>query len=224
MSTLLLSGWTQPVDALAHLAPGAVLFDYSEYRTPDEAIDALSDVKPDSIIGWSMGGQLAIRAIAAGALKPQHLTLIGTPMQFVGPEAMGEETFQLFRASYATDPARTKTRFHGLIAKGDRRMREVMELLGHHPKVEDTARWLPWLDDLAGNEIAAGALSSLPTTLIVHGAEDHIVPVAQAHRLQQAIPKSALRIWEEAGHAPHLHDADGLREAIAAHRQQAGVA
>jgi pimeloyl-ACP methyl ester carboxylesterase len=224
MTTLLLSGWTQPVDALAHIADTPLLFDYSQYRSASKAIEALRALRPTSVIAWSLGGQLALRALAAGALRTHHLTLIGTPLQFVGADGMGEETFRLFRDSYAQDPERTKQRFHGLIAKGDSRLRDIMGMLGHHPDVTDTARWLPWLDDLAMQTMDVSSLASLPPTLIIHGMKDHIVPPAQGEMLARHISRAQLNRWADAGHAPHLHDAVRLRAEIAAHRQQSEAA
>lgn len=224
MSTLILSGWTQPVDALSHIAPGPLTFDYSDYANAEAAIEALSRLEPTHVIGWSMGGQLALRAIAAGALDSKHLTLIAAPHRFVGENGMGAETFRLFRESYAADPARTKMRFHGLIAKGDRAFRQIMELLGHHPKVEEVARWMPWLDDLAAHELNTTALANLPPTLIIHGMNDQIVPHAQGEQLARLLPNAQLNSWAEVGHAPHLHDAARLRAEIATHRAAHGVA
>lgn len=221
MSTLLLSGWAQPADALAHLDEDALLFDYSDYPSAAAAIEALAKLNPTNIIGWSLGGNLALRAIGAGALAPQHLTLIGAPMQFVGKQGMGPETFRLFRESYAADPARTKGRFHALIAKGDMSARQVMELLGHHPNVEETARWLPWLDALGGHEIRSEMLASAPPTLIIHGMNDAIVPIAQGELLANALPNAQLNRWADVGHAPHLHDAARLMREIAEHREAA---
>ena len=223
MSTLILSGWAQPADALAHLAPAAMTFDYSDYANAEAAIEALRKLRPTHIVGWSMGGQLALRAMAAGALMPKHLTLIAAPHRFVGEQGMGAETFRLFRESYANDPARTKTRFHGLIAKGDLAFRQVMELLGHHPKVEEVARWLPWLDDLAAHELNTAALANLPPTLIIHGMNDQIVPHAQGAQLARLLPNAQLNSWAEVGHAPHVHDAARLRAEIAAHRTLHGI-
>lgn len=224
MTTLLLSGWAQPVDALAHLSAGAAWFDYSAYATPEEAMRALEKMNPAYVIGWSLGGQLALRALAAGAMAPRHLTLIAAPHCFVGAGGMGAETFRLFRDSYANDPSRTKTRFHGLVAKGDREAKRVMGALGHHPQVEQVARWLPWLDALAEYQTDAGRLASAPPTLIIHGMNDAIVPMAQSEALARALPQAKLNLWEGAGHAPHLHDAARLRAEIAAHRALHAVA
>lgn len=270
MTTLLLSGWTQPVDALAHLEAGATLFDYSAHGNADAAIEQMAKLNPSRVIGWSMGGQLALRAIMARAITPKHLTLIAAPMQFVADSdtsaavppplggrsggglrghdvadkstttqapppqpspdrgggkipAMDPTTFHLFRESYAKDPARTKTRFHGLVAKGDREMKRVMSLLGHHPKVEDVAHWLPWLDDLAAQRLDAAALASAPPTLIIHGMSDAIVPFVQSEYLARMLPRAQVNGWAEVGHAPHLHDAARLIAEIAAHRAEHGV-
>ena len=228
MTTLLLSGWTQPTDALAHLAEDALLFDYSDYPTPTAAMEALRDIRADRVIAWSMGGQLALRAIAAGALSPSHLTLIAAPMQFVsdasGVKGMDPTTYQLFRESYQRDAARTKTRFHGLVSKGDRDMRRVMDMLGHHPQVEEVARWLPWLDDLAAHRLDVSALASAPPTLIIHGMNDAIVPLAQSEHLVRHLPHAQLNRWAEVGHAPHVHDANRLRAEMADHRALHGGA
>ena len=273
MKTLLLSGWTQPTDALAHLVDDAVVFDYSDYPNPDAAIEALKKIKPRHVVAWSMGGQLALRAIAAGAITPTHLTLIAAPMKFVSclnsplegesnrsfndsvggaahpqpPQrvdglpptglqgqaplplkggaikGMDPLTFRLFRESYASDPARAKTRFHGLIAKGDARMRAVMEMLGHHPDVENISRWLPWLDDLGDYEFIPETLASAPPTLIIHGMNDHIVPHAQGVALARSLPNAQLNGWAQVGHAPHVHDGARARAEILAHRLKHGV-
>lgn len=226
MTTLLLSGWTQPVDALAHLEAGAMQFDYSAHGNADAAMEQMARLNPSRVIGWSMGGQLALRAIMARAITPKHLTLIAAPIQFVSDaevKGMDPITFRQFRENYANDPARTKTRFHGLVAKGDREMKRVMSLLGHHPKVEDVAHWLPWLDDLAAQRLDAAALASAPPTLIIHGMSDAIVPFVQSEYLARMLPRAQVNGWAEVGHAPHLHDATRLIAEIAAHRAEHGV-
>jgi pimeloyl-ACP methyl ester carboxylesterase len=226
MTTLLLSGWMQPVDALAHLEAGATLFDYSAHGNADAAMEQMARINPSRVIGWSMGGQLALRAIMAGAITPKHLTLIAAPIQFVSDakvKGMDPITFRQFRENYATDPARTKTRLHGLVAKGDRDMKRVMGQLSHHPKVEDVAHWLPWLDDLGAQRLGSTALASAPPTLIIHGMSDAIVPFTQSEHLARMLPRAQVNAWPEVGHAPHVHDSARLMTEIAAHRAEHGV-
>ena len=226
MSTLLLSGWTQPVDALLHLTIDGVLLDYSDH-SPAEALEALHHVKADHIIAWSLGGQLVLKALAAGAVTPKHVTLIATAHQFVGDSAskgMDPVTFKLFRESYAKDPARTKERFHALTAKGDSEPKKIMAQLQHHPDAENTVRWLPWLDELGTTTFDVSTIGTDVPMLIIHGTNDAIVDHTQSETLAQYLPKAQLNSWSVVCHAPHLHDAERMRQEIASHRRLHEVA
>ncbi len=223
MTTLTLSGWAQPATALSHLAEVSVSFDYSDYTNPNLAIEALKNINPSTCIAWSLGGVVALRAIAAGAIAPAHLTLIGVPYQFVQTpdfsHAMGADTYQKFHANYTSNPSRTKDRFLTLIAKGDRDDRRILQSLTHHHEVENTARWLPWLGWLGTDNLGEIASARLPPTLIIHGEQDAIVHPAQATKLREVIPHAMISLWSEVGHAPHMHDVERLRAEIAAHRK-----
>ncbi|MBN8543220.1 MAG: alpha/beta hydrolase [Alphaproteobacteria bacterium] len=215
MKTLTLSGWTQPADALSRIVPDSVHFDYSDYASPEESFEGLKPFADiERVVAWSLGGQLALRAIAAGVLKPKKLVLIAAPFQFVSEFGMDDFTFNQFRTNYANDAARSKTRFHGLIAKGDKHHRDVVTLLGHHPEVENTARWLPWLDDLSRFSVENLNVSAIPEPLIIHGENDVIVPVEQSEMLVKHLGCGILEKWKECGHAPHLHDTDTFRARI----------
>lgn len=223
--TLILSGWTQSAEPLKVLAPGARVFDYSDFTSIERCFPGLAQFREtEHVIAWSMGGQLALRAIAIGALAPKHLTLIATPYRFVGTDGMGAETFRLFRESYVKDAPRTKARFHALVAKGDAKQHDVMRRLVHHPEVENTNRWLPWLDILGLNDATTEPLARTPRTLIIHGANDEIVPLAQGEFLARHLPKATLSRWADVGHAPHVHDSARMTAEIHAHRRKYGVA
>lgn len=219
MRRLMLSGWAQPADALKPVAPEALAFDYSAYATPQESFAGLAAFRDaEEVIGWSTGGQLALRAIAAGVLAPRKLTLIGVPYQFVSGQGilgMDPLTFEQFRTNFATNPARTKNRFHALVAKGDEDASRVLGQLTHHPEVENTARWLPWLDELGRHSLSGTRVSHVPQTLIVHGMSDAIVPHGQAQLLANLLPNATVRLWENVGHAPHLHNPEKLRAEMA---------
>lgn len=218
MSTLLLSGWAQPADALSRITAGD-MYDYSEHDTAETAIAALAQFKGhELVIGWSLGGQLALRAIAAGALAPKQLVLIGAPARFVGKHGMGEQTFALFRESYAKDPARTKDRFRALIAKDDLHAKAVMAALRDHADVQNALRFLPWLDELEKFDVATLDLSQAPRTLILHGMNDAIVPYTQGEILVELLPHATLHGMAGVGHAPHLSEPARVREEIAACR------
>ncbi len=220
MASLILSGWAQPANALQMLDADTITFDYSDHL-PERALEELKNFKHVTrVIGWSTGGALALSAIAQGILSPAHLTLIAAPYQFVsgnGVKGMDKLTFDQFRTNYETDPARTKTRFHALVAKGDAHGADVLKQLEHHPKVEETARWLPWLDYLGTHSLANATLAKLPPTLMIHGMNDAVVPHSQSQLLAAKLTHATVSAWEGVGHAPHLHDDARLRAEIAAH-------
>jgi len=51
-------------------------------------------------------------------------------------------------------------------------------------------------------------------TLIVWGARDRIIPVTHAHSTHDAVPGSALVVFDEAGHFPHADDPDRFTRVV----------
>lgn len=220
---LTLSGWTQAPDSIAKLLPADVhVFDYSDYPPGDAALRALAQYEHvPHIIAWSMGAQLALKAAARGILNPVKMTLIAPPYQFVQDEdivkAMDAVTFNRFREQYVNDTERLKSRFHALVAKNDTNTHDVMAQLAHHVRIDDTGRWLPWLDALGRESLKDEMLSTVPETQVIHGAGDVIVPVEQSAMLAARSPQIIRHIWQDAGHAPHLHDTGRFLQAIRDH-------
>lgn len=220
MQTLTLSGWTQPVDALQSIVADAIAFDYSEYSDARSAIAALAQYRDiETIVAWSMGAQLVIKALADRALAPKKLILMAAPFQFVSTpdftHGMDPITFSQFRENYASNPKRTSERFHNLVAKGDKEPKRIASALSHHSHVHDAARWLPWLDALGVDSLKGMQVEAVPHTVLIHGDMDAIVPVAQATHIHAMMPKSALKIWQGVAHAPHLHDAERIKSYLA---------
>lgn len=99
LRALVFSGWGHKPDAINGIIPpeiGEVVnFDYRALRDGNEVIARLREQhpEPDVVIGWSLGGLLAVRAVAEGALHPKLLVLLATPQRSV--EGLEEK----FRAS-----------------------------------------------------------------------------------------------------------------------------
>jgi len=51
-------------------------------------------------------------------------------------------------------------------------------------------------------------------TLIIHGTEDRLTPVAEAELLAQLVPRSRLELIPGAGHLPHLDEPDRFERAV----------
>ncbi len=217
MSVWCFNGWAQPADGLQALAADSRSIDYAAHATPEALWRALPSEAPDMLIGWSLGGQLAVRAVLEAGIRPRALVLIGTPWRFVSgpdwPHGMGRSTYELFVQNYTTQPERTARRFAHLVAQGDARAAEILqEQSAHLAEMADHARWLPWLRAL--DAWSPPARPDLPPTLLVQGANDGIVPPAQAAQWREALPQAEVMQWEGCGHAPHLHNPARLRAAV----------
>lgn len=218
MRILTLSGWGQPPQAMTALFPQAEPFDYAHLRGWEICLEALRCRQADIVVGWSLGGQIAARAVAEGALRPELLVLIGAPFQFLwrpqAPLGMKPDLFKKFHDNYCRNPARTLDKSWALVAHGDERAQQVSARLAplrRHVREED---WGYWLDALAEFSCHGLNFSFFPNTLLLHGARDAVSGPAQSHAFLRAIPRARLDLWRGSGHAPHLHDTARAREAI----------
>jgi len=219
-----LSGWGQPHNALSAIAPTALHIDYARHHSASAALlDIAAQAKEcDAIIGWSLGGQLAVRTITAGLLKPRFLVLIASAFQFVanGPTELGMErfTYDKFRENYARSPERTLKKAWELVAFDDTHAGRVYDHLDQQNKETVLAHdWLSWLVSLEDFTFEGVDLAAMPPTLILHGENDVVVEVAQSERFVQEIPQAKLVTFSGCGHAPHWHDTDAVTQAIKEH-------
>jgi len=224
MKILTLSGWGQPHDALAAIAPDATHFDYSHFANVDEALAAISEAAKnhEAIIGWSLGGQLAVRAVANGLIFPKKLVLIGVPFQFVRNEnlslGMPQDQFQKFRDNYEKNPARTLAKAWDLVAIADANEDAVKAKLQQFDRAKMLEKnWLGWLDMLNDFSCETLDFSHFPHTLLLHGMQDAVVAYNQSKQFAKLVPQAKHISLPDAGHAPHLHDLELVQSHIKEH-------
>lgn len=216
-----LSGWGQSHAALSSLLPEAIHVDYARHRSVAAALSdiAMAVPEPDCIVGWSLGGQLAVRAIAAGMVQPKKLVLIAAPFQFVKtsqhPVGMPAGMYEKFRDNFAKNPLRTLTKAWELLHLDDPKASEVRAHLETHSKADILERdWLYWLDELKSFTCNTLCLNDFPDTVLVHGTLDRVVYFEQVLQFAQALPQAKLLRMEGCGHAPHWHDPSFVRRAV----------
>jgi pimeloyl-ACP methyl ester carboxylesterase len=61
---------------------------------------------------------------------------------------------------------------------------------------------------------SAAARGVTAKTMVVHGGEDRLTPLAEAAALAQLIPQSRLEVIPGAGHVPHLDEADRFNRSV----------
>jgi pimeloyl-ACP methyl ester carboxylesterase len=200
------SGWGQEAGTLLPVVPEAFAFDYMHYSSMEVALSLLAAASCRVAVGWSLGGQVLLRAVAAGIIRPEKVVLIATPLVFSHPEA------ESFYAQVEQNRDTALARFRLMIAAGDSNKKAVIEGL---PDVNTSVHLLYWLQQLYDFNGEECDFSAFPPALILHGKRDMVVPFSQAEHLERRLPCARLVAFEEAGHAPHLHQREEVRRLIA---------
>ncbi|MDX2083590.1 MAG: alpha/beta fold hydrolase [Rickettsiales bacterium] len=227
-----LTGWGQKFDSLEFIFRDP-LFDPIFFATSslnysvfDSAIEFFTNVKSsnlhcDILIGWSLGGQLALRLIAQKILNPQLLILIAPPFQMVKDKniqaAMAPNVFAEFYHNFCKAPNQTLKKFSILSAMNDRNASEIYKNL--EIKDDDFGCLKFWLEELKIFSCFNLDFSQMPRTIFFQGAGDTIVHASQAEYFKKRIKDFRLEVFKNCGHAPHLSDVEKFRKIIFAEFQ-----
>jgi len=227
---LLLSGWGQKFDSLKAIfkdltfdpiffAQNPIIHvDYSKFSNIEEFFASIEEqnLNPKMVIGWSLGGQLAIRLIEKKIINPKSLILIAPPFQMVKDEkintAMSQKTYQEFYNNFTTSPSRTLKQFSILTAMNDKHSKEIAKNLDITDKNSDNLKF--WLEELKNFTCFNINFSNFPKTIFLQGKGDMIVHPNQTNYFQERIKDFTLELFPNCGHAPHLNDPDKVREIV----------
>lgn len=210
------SGFGQVYNSLENIAPTAEHIAYKKYQDIGKLFSDIKGKECDILVGWSLGGQIAIRALQAGVLKPKLLVLLATPFQFVRSKqikcGIDRDNFNLFESDFKKDTSKALQRFSLMVARNDIKFREVADLL--KADSDDAEKWLYWLSELEKFSCSNVDFSAFPKTVIIHGRNDTIVDASQSSLFLPLIKNVNIEMFNKCGHAPHLHDEAKVKEII----------
>lgn len=222
---LCLSGWGQKFDSLEIIFNDSIFdpffvssFDYSSLSSVEEFFSSIQsqNKNPEILIGWSLGGQLAIRLIEKKIISPKLLILLAPPFQMIKDSriqaGMAKNTFDEFYKNFSQAPDQTLKQFAILTAMNDRHASEIARTLDIHDKNFEQLKF--WLEELSRFSCFDVDFSDMPRTLFFQGAGDMIVHSSQADYFKQRIKNFRLEIFKNCGHAPHLSDVEKMRKII----------
>lgn len=168
-------------------------------------LDSL-DVERCVIAGESMGGLVALHAVARHPSRFSGVALVSTP------SALDPRTTRaVIEGTLADYPATVRTFVHTCLPEAG------------------TEHLLPWAEELflstrpvtAVQLLQAATGTPLPDlsglglpAVVVHGTADVVVPVTEADALAARLPRSRLVLLEGAGHAPTVTRPREVAEAI----------
>ncbi|MBK8579971.1 MAG: pimeloyl-ACP methyl ester esterase BioH [Candidatus Accumulibacter sp.] len=180
-------------------------------ETAQTVVDALPH--PITLCGWSLGAMLAMRAALLAPQRVTGLVLVGATASFTQrsgwPEAQAPALLDSFTDSITRQPEQTLQRFVALLCQGDHQARSLTRTLraglrnAPVPASKVLSRGLHWL-----REVDLRALLPALTTrsLLIHGENDALNPLAAARRLAGLLPDARLEVFAGTGHAPFLAD------------------
>lgn len=183
--------------------------------TLERIADALAAAAPRhcSVVGWSLGAQVAMTWAQRAPKQVSRLSLIGATPCFTQradwPHAVTPVVMRQFTSAIKRDCPSVLRRFVALQSLGDvqavRVAHQLRTVLFTHP--------LPAQDVLeSGLEILRGAdlRAMLPLirqpALILHGEHDAVTPSAAGQALSGMLPNARFHKIAGAGHAPFLSD------------------
>jgi pimeloyl-[acyl-carrier protein] methyl ester esterase len=179
--------------------------------TLDTLVDRVACLAPRrcGVIGWSLGGQVALAWARRAPRQVQRLALIGATPSFTRRPgwscATAPEVLEEFGNLLTADRAGTLARFSSVQARGDARARRVAGVL-RRLNESDTpiGALLSGLAILSGADQRRDLRRIRQPALVLHGARDRIVPAAAGRRLAAALPHARFQHMRGCAHAPFL--------------------
>jgi pimeloyl-[acyl-carrier protein] methyl ester esterase len=209
-SLLMITGWAYGTDAMQPLADALSLCFHVRILTGAQVLSDRSIPPADCIVTGSMGGLLALELLPD---ECRRLVLISSTAKFCcAPD-------------YPFGPPERVLR--RMIRQLQRRPKAVLEeffknVHHPHPCITTPASTIPFavevlvqgLEYLRNTDVRDRLSAIGIPVMLLHGAEDRIIPRAAAEWLHRNLPDSRLRIFENHGHALLAHQFDEVKDEI----------
>ena len=226
MPCLLIPGWSFGVDIFEWLLPGlaqyftvstAQITDFPVGIAKDEWIDALARkiTQPTWIIGWSLGGNVALELAYRYPEKVAGLSLLATtPLFLERPDwvvGMDEKVFSRFRNSLQDDVEKTLHRFDVLQTKGDpeeRKLRHALQQYRAQQPLLSPEALMRGLELLADFDQRALLTHLQQPMLWCFGELDSLVNPYTAYEVKALCPLAEVEVFRQCTHPVFLTHAD----------------
>jgi pimeloyl-[acyl-carrier protein] methyl ester esterase len=190
--------------------------------TAEGMADALARTAPPRchVVGWSLGGLVALAWAGRAPRQVERLALIATTPSFLQQpgwtDAMDARTFAGFEEAAASDPAAALRRFVLLQSQGDDRAKLVARQL-RSALAPAAAALGAGLRVLRRTDLRARLESLRSPALVIHGDRDRLVPHAAGERMSRLLPGARFLAVRGAAHAPFLSNPEAVVAALQEH-------
>ncbi|HEY9099952.1 MAG TPA: pimeloyl-ACP methyl ester esterase BioH [Thiobacillus sp.] len=186
------------------------------------ADDLVSQLPPQSILlGWSLGGQVAMRAAIDHPENIARLIVMASTPKFVmgddWPHGLAWADLHSFGESLISNPQSTLLRFLSLQTRGVVDQKSLLQQLRAAflaAPAGDTEALQHGLALLRSTDMRTELPRLMQPTLVLHGGLDTLAPAAAGTWLAEHLPHARRIEFERAAHAPHLSHRDEVAAAI----------
>ncbi|EMI40376.1 biotin biosynthesis protein BioH [Rhodopirellula sp. SWK7] len=202
----LVSGWAFGEAALAGVAePLASEFDVTRLAAEDalpsgKLAEMLPSDQPCVLVGWSLGGMLALEA-AEHLAEGSMLVLIGSTAKFTGgdetPHGVPVAEVRSMSILFRRQPQETLANFLRQSALPHEPLADVNQT---GTDQDDCPKLLEGLKYLRDADLRDAADRVGVATLILHGADDRVISPAASADLSRRISGSRLKTIDDVGH------------------------
>ncbi len=163
------------------------------------------------LLGWSLGGLVAIRMAARLPQRVLRLVLVAATPRFVsGPEwpcAVAPSVLESFGRGLSGDYRRTVRDFLTLQVRGDERAVELLRDLKTRVFAHgdpDPGALQQGLELLAETDLRGDLEDIGQPSLVLSGERDRITPPEAGRRMAESLPRATFLSIQGASHAPFL--------------------
>lgn len=186
-----------------------------------EAIDAAIDARESTVLGWSLGGQIALQWALMRPERVTRLVLVAATPSFIArdgwPHAVTAQTLARFGDELRVSYRLTLSRFLALQVHGSAEGRATLDVLRKRlfergepaPSALDAALRL-----LAHADLRSALAQIEAPALVIGGDRDALVPLAATRELAAAMPNATHVTIEGAAHAPFLSHRGRFERAV----------
>lgn len=168
-----------------------------------------------TVLGWSLGGMIALRLASLAPERIAGMVLISTTPRFVTASdwkpAMTPQVLANFGVRLRDDYRATIQDFLALQVRGDERELSSLRELRHKlvsGGLPDQQALEAGLGVLAAADLRSSLAKVGVRSLVVAGEYDRVTPPAAGLFLAEQIPGARLHLIKRAGHAPFISHAD----------------
>jgi len=190
--------------ALSYTLPGLIA-DLDDWR-------AHLGIDRCALLGWSLGGQLALHWASSGMMTVEKLLLVATTPRFVAapdwlaglPETQVRAMERQLRRAYELTMSDFFARMFNGEALPRERYRQIIRFAVRSGQLPAATDVLACLDLLRNTDLRSDLAGIDLPTLVHYGALDEITLPAAGRILAERLPHGEGVCWSNVGHAPFL--------------------